>query len=159
MFEDIWGTIFGYHWFGCLTSKRVVRLHTIFCWPNLENFPWNCTLSSSLWPFNNSLPTYPPLGQFVKLPNFSNTWPNKDLAPNTNWLSCGRHHGVYLIGKPMTSQPTTLKITYYNIKVVFLAKKWNFVYLLGKKLEAPPQGFSQAQMWIVLEATIDSTTT
>ena len=54
----------------------------------------------------------------------------------------------------------TSKITYGDIKEAFLAKEWNSFHFLGKKLGLPPpQGFSQIRMSIVLEATIDTTTT
>ena len=46
----------------CPTSKCVLQLPIIFCWPNLENFHIIVCFSSSLWTFNNGLPTYPPLG-------------------------------------------------------------------------------------------------
>ena len=51
-----WGCIW------CPTSKCILRLLIIFCKPNLENFPYNYTLSTLLWAFNNGLPTYLPLG-------------------------------------------------------------------------------------------------
>ena len=42
------------------TSKCVLQLTFILCWTNLENFLKNFTLSSSLWVFNNGLPTLSP---------------------------------------------------------------------------------------------------
>ena len=75
------------------------------CWPNSKNILWNYMLSSLLWAFNNGLPTYPPLGQLVKHPHYPNTQPNKDLTLGSNRQPYGKPHGVYLIGKPMTTQP------------------------------------------------------
>ena len=53
--------------------------------------------------FQQQLATYPPLHSLVKQPYFPNILPNKDLTPCTKLQSCGRHHGVYLIGMPMTT--------------------------------------------------------
>ena len=47
-------------------------------------------------------PTYLQLGKSIKQPHFPNTLPNKELTHGTKRQPCGRHHGVYLIGKPMT---------------------------------------------------------
>ena len=49
--------------------------------------------------------------------------------------------------------PTTSKLAYDDVKEVFLAKEWNFFISLP-----PIHVYSQIHVWIVLEATIDSTT-
>ena len=106
-----------------------------------------------IFPSNNGLPTYPRLGYLAKQPHFLDTWPNKHLTPSTKWQSCGRHHEVYLTRTPMTTQPHK-KIAYDDIKEVFRAKEWNSFPSLGEETRLPPpQGFSQMQMWIVLEVT------
>ena len=58
--------------------------------------------SSLLWAFNNNSPTYPLLASQSHYPNIC---PNKDLALGTNRQPCGRHHRVYIIRKPITTQP------------------------------------------------------
>ena len=110
----------------CLTWKCSLWQPIIFYWPNLENFPYKHTLLSSLRVFNNVLPIYPPLGLSIKQPHFLDNLPNKDLTLGINWQPCGRHHGVYLIRKPMTTQP--------HHKNHIRAKEWNFVHLSRKKL-------------------------
>lgn len=55
--------------------------------------------------------------------------------------------------------PTTSKTTYDVIKEAFRAKEWNSFYLSRKKLDQLYLvDFPQIQMWIVLEASMDSTT-
>jgi hypothetical protein len=40
-----------------------------------------------------------------KQPHYPNTWSNKDTTLGTNQQPCERHRGVYLIVKPMKTQP------------------------------------------------------
>ena len=49
------------------------------------------------------------------------TLPNKDLTLGTNQQSCGRQQGVYLIGKPMTTQPHKKQQTMI-LRTLFLPK-------------------------------------
>jgi hypothetical protein len=48
---------------------------------------------------------------------------NEDLTIDTNPTSCGRHHGVYLIAKTMTTQPHQ-RIVFDDIKEAFLGEEW-----------------------------------
>ena len=79
------------------------------------------------------LATYLPLDSSVKQPYFPDTLPNQVLTPGANSQPCGRHHGVYLIGKPMTTY--TIKITTDDLEKAFLAKEWNTFHLSRKKLD------------------------
>ena len=45
-----------------------------------------------------------PLGCLIKQSHFLDTWPNMDLTRYTIQLLCEKHHWVYLIGAPMTTQ-------------------------------------------------------
>ena len=45
-----------------------------------------------------------------------NPWPNKDLTPGTNQPPCGRCRGVYLIGKPMTTQHMVISRRLFLLK-------------------------------------------
>ena len=56
------------------------------------------------------------------------------MTPSIIRQPCGRHHGVYLNGKPHDN-PTPSKITFDDLKEVFLAKEWNSLHLSGKKLD------------------------
>lgn len=47
-----------------------------------------------------------------------------------------------------------------DFKEALLAKEWNFLHLWKDETNLPlPQGFSQIRIWIILETTIDTTTT
>ena len=86
-----------------------IKVHSLrqpikHCWPNLEDFPKNYMLSSSLQTFNNCSLTYPSLWESPKQPHLPGPWPNMNLTLGTNRQPCGRYDGVYLIGKPMTTQ-------------------------------------------------------
>ena len=70
----------------------------------------------------------------VQRPRSPNTQPTKDLSLGTNQQPCGRHHGVYLIETPMTTQ-LHQKTTYDDIKEALLAKKWNSFHLSKRKLD------------------------
>jgi hypothetical protein len=69
--------------------------------------------------------------EFNKPTSLSGILLNKDLTSGTNRQFCGRHHGVYLIGKPMTFQQHP-KNAYDDIKKVFLAKEWIFSISQGR---------------------------
>ena len=78
--------------------------------------------------FNNALPTYLSLAWLIKQHHSRNTMLNKGLRLGTNWQPCGRHRGVCLIKKLMTTQHP--KITLDDIKKAYLAKEWNSFHLL-----------------------------
>ena len=55
---------------------------------------------------------------------------------------------------------TTSKEAYDDIKEVFLVKQWNSFHLTGKNLDyLHLKDFLKYKMWIVFEATIETTTT
>ena len=61
-----------------------------------------------------------------------NTLTNKGLTLCTNRQPYGRHHGIYLLGKPM---PTQHQKSHLMVSRRFsFAKIWNSFHLLGKKL-------------------------
>ena len=55
--------------------------------------------------FQQQLGHLSPSWLVTKATSLSHTKPNKDLTLGTNQQPCGKHHGVYLIGIPMTTQP------------------------------------------------------
>ena len=116
-----------------LTSKCILQLPIISYWLNTEDLPKNYTLSSLLWSFNNTLPTYPPSWLVNKVASISqhlanqgfNIWYSSTTIWKTSWgLS---HWGTH-------DNPTTSKTTYVDIEF-FLAKEWNSFHLFGKKLD------------------------
>ena len=78
------------------------------------------------------------------------TLTNKDLTLDTSWQPCGRHHVLYLNGKPMTTQH------HQNSHSTILEL---IPSLTEETRLPPPQGFSWIWTWIVHEATIDTTPT
>ena len=79
------------------------------------------------------------------------TWHKLTTMWKTSW--CLSHREIH-------DNPTTSKTSYYGIKEALLTKELNSFHSLGKKLDyLHLQGFPQIWMWIVLEATFESTTT
>ena len=79
-----------------------------------------------------STPVGPPTFNLVSLSSsltFPNTLPNKELTHGTKRQPCGRHHGVYLIGKPMAQhQKSHLMLS----RRLFLLKSGTFSISQGK---------------------------
>ena len=76
-------------------------------------------------------PFIPLLVSQLKQPHYPDTWPNKSLTLGANWQACGRHHGNYLIGKPMTTQPHQKQ--HMMISRLSLLNN-NTISIVGKKL-------------------------
>ena len=74
-------------------------------------------------------------------PHYPNTWPNKDTTLGTNQQPCERHHGVYLIGKPMKTQPHQEQHMLMSRRL-FLLMDGTLSISLGSIRLPPPQGFS-----------------
>ena len=68
-----------------------------------------------------------------KTTSLSNTLPNKELTLGTNQQPRGRHHGVNLIGKPMTTQPDQNQ--HMSISRRFFLLKSETISIFGKKLD------------------------
>jgi hypothetical protein len=79
------------------------------------------------------LPTYSPIGYFVKQAHFHDTLPNKDLRYGKNQQPRGKHHGLYLVRKPATTQQHNFFFALDDMKEAFLAKEWNFSISHGSK--------------------------
>ena len=72
--------------------------------------------------------------------------PYEDLTLDTNRQSCCRHHGVSLIGKPMTTQHHQTSHLIDALKEASLAKEWNSslkpFFQEGETRWHPPWAFS-----------------
>ena len=81
------------------------------------------------------------------------------ISLGTNRQSCGRKHGVYLIGKPTTTQLAS-DIAFDDIKEVFLTKEWNSFHFLGKKLDyLHLKNFLKYECEVYLKQPLTNTTT
>ena len=144
-----------YTW--CLTSKCILWQPTMFCWLNLENFPWNYMLSMQIIGFNNSFPTYPRLCKWDSLYLYTpNTFLNHDLTHGTIDKHVEGIMECLSLDNPW--QPNAIKIHIWWSQEGFYCSRVEVLHLLGENVDTSTSRiFSNTVMNCIW--SIDTTTT